>query len=111
MANCAYILHVASLRSRTCTEISSRVIPGDSWFTNESDDICGCNCLRTSDWPQENVCPDHLLTDRAAYISYLESQLEHVTSACMTVASFEERLEAATATTRSLTMKVCLTPT
>lgn len=54
------------------------------------------------------MCPDHLLTDRAAYISYLESQLEHVTSACMTVASFEERLEAATASTRSLTMKVCL---
>ena len=57
---------------------------------------------------QENVCPDHLLTDRAAYISYLESQLEHVTSACMTVASFEERLEAATASTRAMTMKVCL---
>ncbi|KAK9843350.1 hypothetical protein WJX74_010817 [Apatococcus lobatus] len=55
---------------------------------------------------RENVCPDHLLTDRAAYISYLESQLEHVTSACMTVASFEERLEAATASQRSLTMKV-----
>ncbi|KAK9847602.1 hypothetical protein WJX84_005382 [Apatococcus fuscideae] len=55
---------------------------------------------------RENVCPDHLLTDRAAYISYLESQLEHVTSACMTVSSFEERLEAATATSRSLTMKV-----
>ncbi|CAG9463507.1 unnamed protein product [Pedinophyceae sp. YPF-701] len=36
--------------------------------------------------------PDKLLTDRAAYISYLESQLERVTNTCMTVQSYEARL-------------------
>ena len=37
--------------------------------------------------------PERLLTDRSAYILYLESQLERVTAACMAVHSFEERLE------------------
>eukprot|EP00696_Hemimastix_kukwesjijk_P008480 gnl/Hemi2/20719_TR6860_c0_g5_i1.p1 gnl/Hemi2/20719_TR6860_c0_g5~~gnl/Hemi2/20719_TR6860_c0_g5_i1.p1 ORF type:complete len:585 (-),score=227.86 gnl/Hemi2/20719_TR6860_c0_g5_i1:79-1833(-) len=34
-----------------------------------------------------------LLTDRSAYISYLEVQLERVTASCMTVQSFSERIE------------------
>lgn len=50
--------------------------------------------------------PEKLLTDRSAYILYLESQLERVTAACMTVHSFEERLEDATSRVQALEEKV-----
>ena len=35
-----------------------------------------------------------LLTDRAAYISFLEVQLERVSAACMTTQGFADRIEA-----------------
>jgi hypothetical protein len=50
--------------------------------------------------------PERLLTDRSAYILYLESQLERVTAACMTVHSFEERLEDAANHLQGLEEKV-----
>lgn len=50
--------------------------------------------------------PDRLLTDRSSYISYLESQLERVSAACLTVQSFDERLEAAVSGVRVLEEKV-----
>jgi CRISPR type IV-associated protein Csf3 len=34
-----------------------------------------------------------LLTDRSAYISFLEVQLERVTTSCLTVQGFAERIE------------------
>jgi len=37
--------------------------------------------------------PDQMLTDRAAYITYLESQLDNVSSACLTASTFNERIE------------------
>jgi len=36
---------------------------------------------------------DRLLTDRSAYISFLEVQLERVSSACMTTQGFSDRIE------------------
>merc|ERR1711969_224509 len=36
---------------------------------------------------------ERLLTDRAAYISYLEVQLERVSAACMTAQGFSDRIE------------------
>ncbi|KAK9817733.1 hypothetical protein WJX72_001374 [[Myrmecia] bisecta] len=54
----------------------------------------------------ENICPDKLMTDRASYISYLESQLERITSACLTMQSFDERIESATSSARGLEEKV-----
>jgi hypothetical protein len=36
--------------------------------------------------------PTQLLTDRGAYLNYLEQQLERVSSACLTVHSYDERL-------------------
>lgn len=53
-----------------------------------------------------SVQPDRLLTDRSTYIAYLESQLERVTGACLTVQSFDQRIEAVTHTARSLEDKV-----
>lgn len=50
--------------------------------------------------------PEKLLTDRSAYILYLESQLERVTAACLTVHSFDEQLEAATSRVQALEKKV-----
>ena len=57
----------------------------------------------------ENVHPDKLLTDRSTYIGYLESQLERVTNACLTVQSFDQRLETVTSTARLLEEKVIST--
>ena len=59
-------------------------------------------------FPQEpaNLQPDRLLTDRSTYIAYLESQLERVTGACLTVQSFDQRIEAVTHAARSLEEKV-----
>lgn len=48
------------------------------------------------------MSPERLLTDRASYISYLESQLDKVSSACLTVVSYDERLEAAVSAARAL---------
>jgi hypothetical protein len=45
---------------------------------------------------------DRLLTDRSSYITYLESQLERVSAACLSVASYDERLEAVTSAVRLL---------
>lgn len=50
--------------------------------------------------------PNRLLTDRSSYIAYLESQLERVSAACLTVQSFDERLEAAVSGIRVLEEKV-----
>lgn len=36
--------------------------------------------------------PSALLTDRGAYLTYLESQLERVSAACMTVGAFQEHI-------------------
>lgn len=47
-----------------------------------------------------------LLTDRAAYIAYLESQLERVSAACLTVQSFDERVESVTSSANLLQEKV-----
>ena len=47
-----------------------------------------------------------LLTDRTAYIAYLESQLERVSAACLTVQSFDERLESVTSSAHLLQEKV-----
>lgn len=49
--------------------------------------------------------PDRLLTDRGSYIAYLESQLERVSAACLTVQSFDERLEQAVSAVRCLEEK------
>ncbi len=46
--------------------------------------------------------PDKLMTDRSSYITYLESQLERVSAACLSVASYDERLEAVTSAVRLL---------
>lgn len=46
--------------------------------------------------------PDRLLTDRGSYIAYLESQLERVSASCLTVQSFDERLEQAVSAIRCL---------
>ncbi|EFN59710.1 hypothetical protein CHLNCDRAFT_49515 [Chlorella variabilis] len=46
--------------------------------------------------------PDRLLTDRTSYIAYLESQLERVSAACLTVSSFDGRLEEAVSAVRLL---------
>ena len=54
----------------------------------------------------ENIHPDKLLTDRSTYIGYLESQLERVTSACLTVQSFDQRIETVTTSARLLEEKV-----
>jgi hypothetical protein len=54
--------------------------------------------------------PERLMTDRTSYISYLESQLERVTSACLTVQSFDERLEGVNSSLRLLEDKVPLAP-
>lgn len=35
----------------------------------------------------------HLLTDRAAYISYLEIQLDRVSASCMAVQAFSDRIQ------------------
>lgn len=37
--------------------------------------------------------PDRLLADRSAYIAHLESELQRISAACLTVHSFSERLE------------------
>ncbi|PSC74920.1 Chromatin structure-remodeling complex BSH [Micractinium conductrix] len=50
--------------------------------------------------------PDRLMTDRSSYISYLEAQLERVSAACLTVQSFDERLEQAVGGIRALEEKV-----
>ena len=55
----------------------------------------------------ENIQPDKLLTDRSTYIGYLESQLERVTNACLTVQSFDQRVETVTSAVRLLEEKVC----
>jgi len=52
------------------------------------------------------LSPDRLLTDRASYISYLESQLERVSAACLTVQSFDERIESAVSGIRCLEEKL-----
>ena len=54
----------------------------------------------------ENIHPDKLLTDRSTYIGYLESQLERVTSACLTVQSFDQRIETVASAARLLEEKV-----
>ena len=54
----------------------------------------------------ENIHPDKLLTDRSTYIGYLESQLERVTSACLTVQSFDQRIETVASSARLLEEKV-----
>lgn len=54
----------------------------------------------------ENIHPDKLLTDRSTYIGYLESQLERVTNACLTVQSFDQRIETVTSAARLLEEKV-----
>ena len=53
----------------------------------------------------ENIQPDKLLTDRSSYISYLESQLERLTNACLTVQSFDDRIQANAAAARALEEK------
>ena len=56
--------------------------------------------------PQDALpSPDRLLTDRGSYIAYLESQLERVSAACLTVTSFDERLEQAVSAIRCLEEK------
>ena len=59
----------------------------------------------------ENIHPDKLLTDRSTYIGYLESQLERVTSACLTVQSFDQRIETVASSARLLEEKVHSCPT
>lgn len=54
----------------------------------------------------ENIHPDKLLTDRTTYIGYLESQLERVTNACLTVQSFDQRIETVASAARLLEEKV-----
>lgn len=54
----------------------------------------------------ENINPDKLMTDRSTYITYLESQLERVTNACLTVESFDERMETAVSYSRRVEEKV-----
>lgn len=49
---------------------------------------------------------DRLLTDRSSYIAYLESQLERVSAACLTVHSYDARLEEAVAAVRRLEEKI-----
>ncbi len=58
--------------------------------------------------PQAPAEAKKLLTDRASYIAYLESQLERVSAACLTVQSFDERLESVTSSTNLLQEKVRL---
>ena len=41
----------------------------------------------------ENLCPNRLLTDRSSYIGYLETQLERITDACLTVHALDGRVE------------------
>jgi hypothetical protein len=68
-------------------------------------------CFRLSCHPsalQEDLlaAPDRLLTDRTSYIAYLESSLERVSAACLTVQSFDERLEQAVGCIRGLEEKL-----
>ncbi|GAB4816238.1 hypothetical protein N2152v2_003284 [Parachlorella kessleri] len=56
----------------------------------------------TSPGPMGSATPDRLLTDRSSYITYLESQLERVSAACLSVASYEERLEGLVSAVRLL---------
>ncbi len=47
-----------------------------------------------------------MILDRAAYVAYLESQLECVTTACLTRNKFDERIEAACARLQDIEAKV-----
>ena len=47
-----------------------------------------------------------LMTDRSTYILYLESQLDRITSSCLTVQSFDARIEAVNSSVRTLEEKV-----
>lgn len=67
--------------------------------------VCKLNSRFLQD--AENIHPDKLLTDRSTYIGYLESQLERVTNACLTVQSFDQRIETVTSAARLLEEKVC----
>merc|ERR1712150_117973 len=42
---------------------------------------------------QKKIIDDNLMTDRSAYISFLEIQLDKVSSACLTVQGFSERIQ------------------
>jgi hypothetical protein len=42
----------------------------------------------------KGIKPDRLLVDRAAYVAYLEAQLERVTAVAVTRNSFDERIAA-----------------
>ncbi|KAF4755090.1 hypothetical protein FOZ62_022863, partial [Perkinsus olseni] len=42
--------------------------------------------------PMDSVDRNRLMTDRSAYISYLEVQLERVTASCLTVQGFSDRI-------------------
>ena len=50
--------------------------------------------------------PDKLLTDRTAYVGYLESQLERVSASCLTVQSYDQRLQDAYDVVHKLEQKV-----
>ena len=54
----------------------------------------------------QGATPDQLLTDRSSYITYLESQLERVSAACLTVSSFDERIEQAASSVAALQKQV-----
>ena len=42
---------------------------------------------------QSDLEKQRLLTDRSAYLTFLESQLERVSATCLTVVGFQSRLE------------------
>jgi len=93
---------LAKATSRTCaSQFSPSPLP--SWSS-------GIPCW----WPDHKLLAQapaeakKLLTDRAAYIAYLESQLERVSAACLTVQSFDERLESVTSSTHLVQEKVRL---
>ena len=54
----------------------------------------------------ELLAKESLMTDRGAYLSFLEVQLERVSAACLTAQGFEERINGITEITHSSEEKV-----
>lgn len=79
---------------------------GSVLVINTKDSDCNILICHLMVQGTENIHPDKLLTDRSTYIGYLESQLERVTSACLTVHSFDQRIETVASSARLLEEKV-----
>eukprot|EP00392_Amoebophrya_sp_AT5.2_P004704 g4712.t1 len=54
----------------------------------------------------DKVDKNRLLTDRAAYLNFLEVQLERVSSSCLTVQAFSERIESVQSQVNAMEEKV-----